>query len=272
MRQGPALQATQAWLQRALMSPEQVAAGEAAAWLEPCAALSAREQLGVYQRSYRLRLESCLREQFPVLCHALGDELFTDFAREYLRACPPESYTLHDLGRRLADHLERERPDRKEGSEPEAWFDFMVDLARFERQLFVLFDAEGHEAEAPATPGTPDEQLALGRGVMLGEYRFAVASYHHDVRQGREPRAPAPERSWTALVRKGYTTQIVPVGAMQHQLLALLAAGARIGEALERAASAFGVSTAGAERMWHEPGGTRERWIAAGFFVERREG
>jgi hypothetical protein len=267
MRQQPTLQETQAWLQRALLFPERVDAAEATAQLEPCGAASALEQLGVYQRNYRLRLESCLRDQFPVLCHALGPALFTDFAREYLRACPPESYTLHDLGRRLADHLERERPDREAGTEPEPWFDFMVDLARFERQLFVLFDAEGHEERPLATPGTPDERLELGRGLVFGEYRFAVGSYHHAVRQGRQPRPPAPERSWIALVRRDYATQIVPIGAMQHELLALLRAGAGVGEALERAASGFGISRGGAEKLWREPGGTRDRWIAAGFFV-----
>jgi hypothetical protein len=269
MRPQPALHATQAWLHRALLFPEHVDAGEATAELEPCGALSALEQLGVYQRNYRLRLESCLREQFPVLCQALGNALFTDFAREYLRACPPESYTLHDLGRRLPDHLERERPDREAGTEPEPWIDFIVDLARFERQLFVLFDAEGHEQQPLASPSTPDERLGLGRGLMLGEYRFAVGSYHHAVRHGRQPRPPAPERSWIALVRKHYAAQIVPLGAMQHELLALLRAGVSLGEALERAASRFGISSAGAEKLWREPGGTREQWIAAGVFVER---
>ncbi|HTV25872.1 MAG TPA: DNA-binding domain-containing protein, partial [Polyangiaceae bacterium] len=183
----PALAETQAWLLRALRFPEHVDARETVCQLVPCGALSASDHLAIYQRSYRLRLEACLREQFPVLCQALGSALFDDFARAYVRACPPESYTLHDLGRRLPDYLERERPDRAAEAGHEHWVNFMIDLARFERQLFVLFDARGHEDEPLALSSMPDASLELGRGVALGEYRFPVASYHHDVRHGREP-------------------------------------------------------------------------------------
>jgi hypothetical protein len=49
------------------------------------------DALGIYQRSYYQRLLNCMREQFPAPCHALGEQLFTDFAREYLREHPPES-------------------------------------------------------------------------------------------------------------------------------------------------------------------------------------
>jgi len=260
---------TQQWLQSALLFPERVDASEAAQHLAPSAPLSALEHLAIYQRSYRVRLETCLREQFPVLCHALGCDLFNDFTREYLRACPPESYTLHDLGRRFADYLERERPDRAGGEGQQPWIDFIIDLARLERQLFVLFDAEGHEGEALAGPSTPDERLALGRGVVLGEYRFPVGAYHHDVRNGREPGEPLPERSWIALVRKDYTNQIIPIGGLPHAFLGFMRAGAGVREAMERAAGAFDLSVDEVERAWRGPGGTRERWIEAGMFVTK---
>jgi hypothetical protein len=48
--------------------------------------LGARERLALYSRAYHRRLADCLRESYPGLRHALGHELFDDFAQEYLRA------------------------------------------------------------------------------------------------------------------------------------------------------------------------------------------
>ncbi|PAJ76379.1 hypothetical protein CJF42_00310 [Pseudoalteromonas sp. NBT06-2] len=74
--------------------------------------LSASEHIDIYQRNYYARLLNCMREQFPALCFALGEELFNSFAHEYLVDCPSDSYTLYELGRCFASYLENSRPDR----------------------------------------------------------------------------------------------------------------------------------------------------------------
>ncbi|MFP3656554.1 DNA-binding domain-containing protein, partial [Burkholderia sp. SIMBA_052] len=83
--------------------PDGVDADTIAATLLPGPKLSASACLAIYQRSYILRLRKCLEEQFPASYHALGAALFADFADEYLRACPSDSYTLHELGRRFPE-------------------------------------------------------------------------------------------------------------------------------------------------------------------------
>jgi len=115
-----------------------------------------------------------MRVQFPALCHALGQNLFDDFTADYVHRHPPESHTLHDLGRRFAGFLEEQRLDRGQPAAARArLIDFMIDLARFERQLFLLYDAPGAEGGTPAYPDIPDQRVGLQPAVALGRFRFA---------------------------------------------------------------------------------------------------
>ena len=60
-------------------------------------ALTALERLAIYGHAYYARLLECLREEFPVLKHALGEELFDELRRRVsgaislaeLHALPP---------------------------------------------------------------------------------------------------------------------------------------------------------------------------------------
>jgi hypothetical protein len=55
------------------------------------------DRLAIYGTAYYARLLECLLEEFPVLVHALGEELFDAFAVGYLQKYPSRSYTLNDL-------------------------------------------------------------------------------------------------------------------------------------------------------------------------------
>src|SRR3569623_2729157 len=149
------LELVQRWMHDALIRPDEEAGEMAGRRLAPSPRLSPAAGLAIYQRGYFLRIASCMREQFPALCHALGEALFDDFVADYIRECPPESHTLYDLGRRFPPYLSENRPDR-DLAERESWIDFMIDLAEFERQVFTMFDAPGHEGQPFADADTPD--------------------------------------------------------------------------------------------------------------------
>lgn len=263
------LESLQRWLQDALIFPRRTSREEAERILLPSPQLSGTQRLAIYQRSYYLRLVKCMQEQFPALCHALGQELFTDFADEFLRAHPSASYTLYDLGSRFPDYLEDSRPDRDEAEENrESWVDFMVDLARFERQIFVMFDAPGHEGNAFADERVPDSRLRLQPCFALGDYRFPVGWYYHEVRQQRDPKLPLHERSLLAMVRKDYLTHTLPLTAPHFTFLTALQGGKSVDEALVLVAQTFAMPIADVRASWADPAGTRKRWIDAGFFCE----
>ncbi|MBO9711442.1 DNA-binding domain-containing protein [Sphingomonas sp.] len=220
--------------------------------------------LAVYRRGYFLRIAACMREQFPALCHALGRALFDDFVADYIRDCPPARHTLYDLGRRFAGWMEANRPD---GEAREPWVDFMIDLARFEYAVFVMFDAPGNEGRPFAASDTPDAALRLQPAFALGTYRFPVAGYYHAVRRGEDPPLPAPAPSHVALVRTDYVTRTVLLSETHHAFLAELQAGAGVGMALAAVSARFALDPREVTRSWLGPHGSRGRWIEWGFFV-----
>src|SRR6266508_5931262 len=138
----------QGWLQTVVTHPDGVAAGAAATGLpidvvvRPSSRLTAEQRLHLYHRGYHLRLLECVRALHPALRHALTEELFDEFALDYLRARPSRSYTLFRLTEGFADHLEATRPDGGE-----AWPDFVIDLARLERTFLEVYEGPGVEDE-----------------------------------------------------------------------------------------------------------------------------
>ena len=265
---GGGLDGLQEWMLDALIHPGKVDGDEVERCFTASANLSPAACLGIYQRSYILRLAKCLAEQFPALCHALGDDLFDGFAREYLEVCPSDSYTLYELGRRFPDYLEDARPDRDLPAEQrEGWIDFMVDLARYERLHFRLFDAPGNEDGWWPTAATPDERLALQPCFELAVSRYPVAWYYHAIKD--DPDAPFPplRTSHVAVLRRNYLVSTFPITAAQHLFLYHLRASGDVGTALARLADATANPLDDVVRSWRDE--VRASWIDAGFFVDR---
>lgn len=262
------LAALQRWMFDALAAPESVDRAALEAAVLPGAQLDAASCLAVYRRSYVLRLRRCLAEQFPATRHALGEALFDDFADAYLRDCPSDSPTLYALGRRYADWLESQRPDRDCSDDArEDWIDFLVDLARYERELFHLFDAPGHEPQSWPTESAPDADLQLQPCLALAEYRYPVAWYYHEVRAGRSPAFPPAAASPLVLLRRDYQTTTYPLSALHYRFLQRLQNGGSIAAALADIAEWTGRPLAAVQASWQQE--VRGAWLAAGFFVLR---
>ena len=258
----------QRWMQQALIFPQHAAGEQIQQIVASSSRLSGAEQLAIYQRSYQNRLLQCMREQFPALCHALGADLLTDFAREYLQTYPSVSHSLYDLGRRFPAYLEETRPDREEiGNQRESWIDFMVDLAQFECDIFAMFDAPGQEGKPFANVDSPDSQLRSQPCLALGDYRFPVAWYYHEVRQNHDPPFPPQQRSPVALVRKDYLTHTFPLTVVQYTFLEALQSGKDVEQALRIAAQEAALPIEQVRQSWSKSGSTRQRWIEAGFFI-----
>lgn len=263
------LDALQGWMQNALVFPGSTRLDEIEQVVAPSSRLSAAERLAIYQRSYYARLLSCMKGQYEALRYTLGEDVFTDFAVAYLRAYPSESHTLSALGARFPAFLEETRPDRDEPPETrEPWVDFMVDLAQFERRLYVLFDAPGHEGNPFADATVPDERLRLQPCFALEAYRFPVSWYYRQVRDEQNPDYPDPAPCFVALVRRQYLTRVFTLARPQYAFLQALVNGKSVGEALAAVAQAFDRPVEPFEETWSRPDGWRAHWIDAGFFVE----
>ena len=260
------LQTLQRRMLDALIAPD--GAEAALSHVLPGPRLSASACLAIYQRSYILRLRKCLEEQFPASSHALGEQLFADFADEYLRACPSDSHTLYELGRRFPQWLADNRPDREEPpARRESWIDFMIDLADYERELYRLFDAPGHEGNPWPDAAANDAELILQPGLSLMRHRFPVAWYYHEVRAARSPEFPPSAPSYSVILRRDFLTHTYPVTPLHHRFLTLLRQTEHVPTALETIAAETGRDLEDLQRSWREE--VRGPWLEAGFFVVR---
>lgn len=261
------LEQLQQWMHGTLIRPGSTQREDAQSLMKANTRLSAQERLAIYQRSYYQRITACMRDQFPALCHALGEPLFNRFVAEYIAVCPPESYTLYDLGRRFAGFLDDTRPD-KDQEEREVWFDFMVDLAHFERMVFTRFDCVAAKPETLATVDTPDENLAAQPSLAIGYFRFDVAGYYHAVRAEGEPQLPDPEQSCMAILRKDNSTYTIPVSEAHARMLEAMCNGANVDEALEAVANWSDRKLENIQEAWKGSVELRTKWIETGVFVD----
>jgi hypothetical protein len=109
---------------------------EADAIIRPNDRLTSFERLEIYNRQYWFRLYTCFEEDFPGLQAILGRTRFDALMRAYLTNCPSESFTLRNLGSRLAAWLEK----NPTWIEPHA--KLALDMVRLEWAHIEAFDGE----------------------------------------------------------------------------------------------------------------------------------
>ncbi|MGO9938759.1 MAG: putative DNA-binding domain-containing protein [Terracidiphilus sp.] len=77
----------------------------AASFIAPNSKLSSFERLEIYNRQYWYRVLGALAEDFPALHAVVGARAFEALSIAYLTAHPSRSFTLRNLGSKLADWL-----------------------------------------------------------------------------------------------------------------------------------------------------------------------
>lgn len=281
--ESPTLGVIQRWMQAVLTHPDGVAGGvrspeardeidvgpdELGQVLTRSRALSAADRLGVYANAYYARLLECLREEFPTLVHALGQELFDEFAVDYVQAHSPKSYTLQHLGSNFPRFLAETCP----ADEDPAWAAFLIDLASLERLYGEVFDgpgSEGHELmSTERLAAIPMHVWATVRlipavDMHLAKLRSPVHEYISGVRRNEHPDIPSPTETLLAVHRRDFVVRRHRLTQPQFVLLDTILAGETVGEAIGKAAdhvSDDGRDFASDLRNWFRD------WAAEGFF------
>jgi len=103
--------------------------------VKPNSRLSSTERLEIYSRSYWFRIISSLNEDFVGLRAVVGDRKFDALVEAYLAENPSRSFTLRNLGSRLAEWLSA-NPKYTHPHEQLA-----VDMVRLEWADIECFDA-----------------------------------------------------------------------------------------------------------------------------------
>lgn len=289
MSQIPRLDQIQRWLQAVIMHPDGVSAGIESAEarseidvtpdrieqvVDPSRRRTSVERIEVYANAYYARLLECLRDEFPALLYAVGDDVFDGLAFGYLQAYPSSSYTLSNLSRHFVQFLEETRP-REDDEDITSWPDFMIDLARLERTYSEVFDGPGVERlellgtdQIRAVP--PDEwpsaRLVPVPCLRLLSLRYPVQEYATGVRKKEDPPLPDPDLTWLAVSRINYVVRRWTLSRIQYDLLSALVAGSSVGEAIEQTASAASAGGQGLDSLAENLRDWFQEWSAAGFF------
>jgi hypothetical protein len=254
-RQSPrSLERLQLWMQAVIVHPEGVEAGVRSAAardaieilpedlhgvIPASTTLSGAERLGIYASAYFARLMECLRQEFPALRRAVGDKAFNAFAARYLQEHPSQSYTLAELGRRFPPFLAATRP--RDAAPRPNWADFVIELATVERTYAEVFDGPGIEQSRVLQPEDlhaippdrwPEARLAPAPCVRLLELSHPIHEYITAVRKNQPALVPQPAPTWLVITRRDYVVRRAAISEEEFKLLALLAAGASVGEAI----------------------------------------
>jgi Putative DNA-binding domain len=127
----------------------------AASFIAPNSRLNAFERLEIYNRQYWFRVLGALAEDFPALRVVVGTRAFEALSIAYLTEHPSRSFTLRNLGSRLAEWLAAnpQAAGRRHG--------LAIDVAKIEWAFVEAFD------NAERTPLTPDQVATLDAGSRL---------------------------------------------------------------------------------------------------------
>jgi len=224
--------------------------------------LPAHEHLAIYQRSYIARLRNCMAQQFSALEYALGEELFRGFADDYLVQYPSSNYNLATLGTHFAGHLQATRPDAADDVK-EDWIDFIIELAKFEYDINVLFEQKAEEGYQLADSNTPDDKMQLLPLCALFKFRFQVKAFYTGFKNGENPALPFESETYCVVLRYNYKLFIYDLTPKQYEFLTYLKSGMSIPSA-QTAFKQQNMAGANAfEQIWPA---WKQNWIATKFF------
>jgi hypothetical protein len=225
-------------------APMQQVVGE---FIRPNDRLTAFERLEIYNRQYWFRLQSAFLEDFPGLRAVVGAARFETLANAYLGAHPSRSFTLRNLGSKLAAWLEQ----NPQFAGPR--YQLALDVVRVEWACIEAFDDAAYEplslAEVSALGG--DSTLTLQPHVHLLALDYPADDLVLDMhqRQRREsseagtrsheeaaPMKPLRLRkraTWLAVHRADDSLYYKRLSRAEYQTLQALREAMPLGNALE---------------------------------------
>jgi hypothetical protein len=225
----------------------------AARYIKPNDRLTSFERLEIYNRQYWFRLLSSMREDFPGLRAVLGEAQFESMCKAYLTDCPSRSFTLRNLGAKLATWL-RQHPYwmqdkqflaldmvRLEWADVEA-FDGQAKPALRSERLAGITSAKVHLSLQPYVQllqlHNPVDDLLLGVKDSDDDGSNVASNAFHERKKRRKVRAVAklhPEHIFLVVHRLEFSVYFRRIEPEEYFLLVALSSGRPIQSAIELA-------------------------------------
>lgn len=225
------------------------------------------ERLEVYREQFWLRHWTNLEDDYPTVIWALGGrEAFRALVVEYLRAHPPRTWNLRELGAHLPRYL----------AAHDAWRDdeLVCDSARLDWAFMEAFDApDAPPLDARSLASTPEDswptaRVAFHPSVRGLELHFPLHELRDAIKRGDNAVRPARAANHVAVWRdQACFVNAIAVDREAFDLLISLRDGETIGEACEKLARGLkGADSAVGERV----GAWFQEWTARGLISSVR--
>ena len=244
---------------------------EAAEFITPNSRLTSLERLEIYSRSYWYRALDSLYDDFSGLRAVLGRRAFQRLSQAYLADCPSQSFTLRNLGARLADWLQHnpQYSGRRRA--------LALDMVRLEWAHIEAFDSAAEKALGPEDliELGPDLRAGLQPYIRLLEFKYPVDKLLIEVNRAEEHEGASNavlrqkhdglarrvirlkrERTHLAVHRMDFVVHYRRIAAEEFRILNALREGQPVGHAIQYG---FENSTASLS----EQRGMLETWFAA---------
>lgn len=200
-----------------------------AQWIRHNDSLPPQAQLDVYINAYRWRLREVVAEDYPVLAHYLGKDLFARLIEDFVEKETPDHYHIGRFALKLPAFLRSHRPEDV----------FAHELCELETAIAQLLDAE----ETPVldvamlngltAEGFMSAVLLPRKALQLVAFDFAVNDYFQSVQDEQPLAPPTRQATFLAVFRHEDRVWRMPLAADEHGLLAQLVAGVPVAEAID---------------------------------------
>lgn len=229
------------------------------------AGMTAIERLDVYANMYFFRVLDVLKQDFPMLHAALGDDAFHNLITDYLIAHPPKHWSLRWVGESLPEFVRAHERVRNAG--------YLADLAALEWALHDAFDAEDvpalrSEALAALKPEQwADLVLHLDPSVRYLEVATPVSRIWQQLKAGQEVDAGDDGGGFVRVWRRDMRVLHRMIPAFEGRALVAVAERLPFAEICERLAEA----DADPQQVAADLVAVVRGWLAEGVLAERAE-
>lgn len=187
--------------------------------IAPSGRRTAAEQLATYADMYWLRIRDVLRADFAATAALLGERLFDEIARRYVRVCPSREPSIARVGERLPAFLAAQEQARVPRHAAE--------LAHLEWARVAAFDAPDaaplalDDLRSLSAEGWPGLRLAAVPSLAVHAFGWPV----QHLLDAPGDAVPAEERTVVRVWRNGWLVFHGTVGVAEERALGLLLAG-----------------------------------------------
>ncbi|MGH1355551.1 MAG: HvfC/BufC family peptide modification chaperone [Thalassovita sp.] len=194
----------------------------------------AGKRFDVYRNNVAVSLMEAIAEGFPATARLVGDDNFTQIARQFVATHAPRSPLMFLYGDTFPGFLA--------GIKPLSHLAWLPDVARLEWALRVAYHAADAAPIAPETLQSLTPQVFMAArfvfapAVSLLRSDYPVTQIRdYALAQGDQPSGGAET---VLIARADYDPTATPLPDAQAQLMAALLDGRTLGDALERAPNA----------------------------------